>query len=317
MSFYPCELHCHTIHSDGKLEVKELLSAAKNDGLKLIALTDHNTVSGCEELDDNILPAIRGIEWTTYYGHMLVLGCKKFVDWRNATPYNIDEKIKEIKQNDGVVGIAHPYQTGSPICTGGHWEFDVKDWSQVDYIEILHDNLRQFSYENDMAPTLWTQLLDRGFKLAAVYGRDWHELSRHGHYGCTYIDIDGEINEQNALEAIRQGRTVVSGGFGFFMSARINDKQYRLGDTLPCGDATLLFDVDFNMRADKLHDEKISYNYIKIITNGGQTALELPCSEGSAKLTLEKGKWYRAELWGEIDGVNKHMAITSPIYCEY
>ena len=72
MSYLPCELHCHTLHSDGDFSVKELQEAAKENHLSLIALTDHNTMSGWDELDDSVVPAIRGIEWTTYFGHMLV-----------------------------------------------------------------------------------------------------------------------------------------------------------------------------------------------------------------------------------------------------
>ena len=127
MSYLPCELHCHTIHSDGDFTVSELQKAAADDHLAIIALTDHNTFSGWDELDDNIIPAIRGIEWTTYFGHMLVLGANDFVDWRDAQPDNIDEKIKQVKAVGGIVGIAHPYQLGSPLCTGGRWEFNVRD----------------------------------------------------------------------------------------------------------------------------------------------------------------------------------------------
>ena len=97
MSYLPCELHCHTIHSDGDFTVSELQKAAVDDHLAIIALTDHNTFSGWDELDDNIIPAIRGIEWTTYFGHMLVLGANDFVDWRDAQPDNIDEKIKQVR----------------------------------------------------------------------------------------------------------------------------------------------------------------------------------------------------------------------------
>ncbi len=317
MSMYPCELHCHSVHSDGSFQISELQQAARADDLALIALTDHNTVSGWDDLDDGIIPAIRGIEWTTYFGHILVLGCKDFVDWRDARPYNIDCKLSEAREKGGVIGIAHPCQIGSPVCTGGRFEFEIEDWSLVDYVEVLHDDLRAFSNENDNAPVFWTNLLDRGFKLAAVYGRDWHAYSRGGHYGVTYIDIDGEVNEANALEAIKAGRTVVSGGFGFSVKVAANGREYRLGETVPEGEAELLFDVDLSSRGDKLSDERLEFTSIKIFTNGGEVALEIPCDSKSAKLILEKGKWYRAELWGFIDGFNKHMAITSPVYCEY
>ena len=72
---------------------------------------------------------------------MLVLGANDFVDWRDAQPDNIDEKIKQVKAVGGIVGIAHPYQLGSPLCTGGRWEFNVRDWRNVDYIEVWASNL--------------------------------------------------------------------------------------------------------------------------------------------------------------------------------
>ena len=52
---------------------------------------------------------------------MLVTDCKEFVDWRDAVPDNIDEKIAEVQKRGGMVGIAHPYELGSPMCTGCVW----------------------------------------------------------------------------------------------------------------------------------------------------------------------------------------------------
>ena len=40
-----CDLHVHSIHSDGSLTPAELIAEAKKFGLT-VALTDHNTVSG-------------------------------------------------------------------------------------------------------------------------------------------------------------------------------------------------------------------------------------------------------------------------------
>ena len=49
MRYYPFELHCHTVHSDGSFTPEELVKAAKARGLSGIALTDHNTASGAQE----------------------------------------------------------------------------------------------------------------------------------------------------------------------------------------------------------------------------------------------------------------------------
>ncbi|MBU3957909.1 MAG: PHP domain-containing protein [Nanoarchaeota archaeon] len=43
------DLHMHTNHSDGSLSPSELVMLAKEKGLKAIAVTDHDTVSGLKE----------------------------------------------------------------------------------------------------------------------------------------------------------------------------------------------------------------------------------------------------------------------------
>ncbi|MCD7796673.1 MAG: CehA/McbA family metallohydrolase [Clostridiales bacterium] len=315
MSYCPCELHCHTVHSDGDFNVHELQHCAKDDGLALIALTDHNTFSGCLELDDSIIPAIHGIEWTTYFGHMLVLGVNEFVDWRDAVPNNIDEKISLVKAAGGVVGIAHPYQLGSPICTGGRWEFLISDWNQVDYMEIWHEDLMSESSENKKAFKLWTSLLDSGCKISAVYGRDWHRLEGSGHYGCTYLDMDS-VSPASALKAIKEGRTVVSNSAKFFFTLKSNDKVYSVGDTAKSGKYTASFFTDIHLRSQYMGGEYVVYRSIKIVTNGGKTALEISFDEPDAEVELKKGNWYRAELWGTVAGSERVLAVTSPIYCE-
>lgn len=316
MSYLPCELHCHSVHSDGSFAVKELLQNASDDHLALVALTDHNTFSGCDELDDSITPAIRGIEWTTYFGHMLVLGAKRFVDWRDAVPDNIDKKISDVKACGGLVGVAHPYQLGSPFCTGGRWEFNVKNWDNVDYIEIWHEDFSFENYENDKAMAMWTDLLDKGYHIACTYGRDWHRNDSDKHYGCTYVDIDGDINEQNALLGIKNGRTVASTGAKLFFRVHQRGKTYNIGDSLKRGRAIFSFFLDLHSREKNAGKEQILYRTIRLVTNGGAVIMESDITERHIQVELKRNQWYRAELWGTVDGVSKILAVTSPVYTD-
>ncbi|WP_426416585.1 PHP domain-containing protein [Aestuariirhabdus sp. LZHN29] len=43
------DLHCHTNHSDGSLSPLELLARAEQQGVELLAITDHDEVSGVRE----------------------------------------------------------------------------------------------------------------------------------------------------------------------------------------------------------------------------------------------------------------------------
>lgn len=67
--WFPCELHCHTLHSDGDFTVEGLLQTARERGLAGISLTDHNTTAGWAQAQTSTSPAVLcGIEWTTYFG---------------------------------------------------------------------------------------------------------------------------------------------------------------------------------------------------------------------------------------------------------
>ena len=65
-----CDLHTHTNHSDGSSTVAELVRAAKEKNL-IIALTDHNTVTGLPEFlseaDRLGVIAVGGTELSTVY----------------------------------------------------------------------------------------------------------------------------------------------------------------------------------------------------------------------------------------------------------
>lgn len=67
MEFY-ANLHMHSTHSDGKYTPAELVSIAKEEGYKAIALTDHDTATGYPEFkaecDRQGLEAIFGVEFT-------------------------------------------------------------------------------------------------------------------------------------------------------------------------------------------------------------------------------------------------------------
>ena len=44
------DLHVHSIRSDGTMTPKELVDYAVSKGLKAMALTDHDTVDGIDEI---------------------------------------------------------------------------------------------------------------------------------------------------------------------------------------------------------------------------------------------------------------------------
>ncbi|MBR4993813.1 MAG: PHP domain-containing protein, partial [Lachnospiraceae bacterium] len=65
------DLHVHSTYSDGTYTVEELVDYAVNKGLSAIALTDHDTIDGLDEIidyaKDKPVEVIPGIEFSTEY----------------------------------------------------------------------------------------------------------------------------------------------------------------------------------------------------------------------------------------------------------
>ena len=79
-----CDLHTHSVFSDGTFTPAELIAGAKQAGLSAIALTDHNTVAGLPAFvaaaEDSGVEAVPGVEFSTEYRdielHILALFVK-------------------------------------------------------------------------------------------------------------------------------------------------------------------------------------------------------------------------------------------------
>ncbi|MBD1912383.1 MULTISPECIES: PHP domain-containing protein [unclassified Leptolyngbya] len=67
------ELHCHTTFSDGTLTPTELVKEAIASGVKALAITDHDTLSGWPEAyeaaSDHDLEIVPGLELSTVWGN--------------------------------------------------------------------------------------------------------------------------------------------------------------------------------------------------------------------------------------------------------
>lgn len=308
MSYLPCELHCNSKNGEGKFTVGEILQRAENDHLALIALTDKNTTDGFGELNDGVIPSIKGVECATPNGNLLALGVNFAPDFADITTENIDSRIEALKEDGAVVGIAHPFADGS------EWKYNLRNPRNVDFVEIWHGAFTFENAENDKALAMWTALLDKGYHIACTYGKDLKNDENAGHFGCTYLDIDGEINQHNALKALRMGKTVASTGAKMFFRVHQKGTTYTIGETLKKGGAVFSFFTDLHSREKNSGDEEVEYQTIKLITNGGTCIMETAVSERHIHINLKGNQWYRAELWGKVDGVKKLLAVTSPIY---
>lgn len=85
------ELHNHTNESDAVFTCKELTDFMVADQVDAFALTDHNTISGHCKIKNYLkehpqpIDFIPGMEYTTYYGHILCLNLTEYVPWEIST----------------------------------------------------------------------------------------------------------------------------------------------------------------------------------------------------------------------------------------
>lgn len=103
------DLHCHSFYSkDALSSPAKLIKIAKEKGLSGIAITDHNTTKGWKEAKDTAkklgLFLIFGEEIKTKKGDILGIFLKNEI--KSKEPYQV---MKEIKSQDGIVIIPHPF----------------------------------------------------------------------------------------------------------------------------------------------------------------------------------------------------------------
>lgn len=238
------ELHNHTIHSDGRQSPEEMVKTFANKGIELIALTDHNSITGHDEFvkacNKYNVAYLRGNEATTFYGHVLGLGVKDHIDWRRYHRDNVDELCDEIRHLNGLAGLAHPFRLGYPINNGCAWLFRVKDYGIFDYIEIINTS-DPGRCLNHMAIDLWKEQLRKGLKITALAGKDWHGRPKDQGDFVTYLGIDEGAKdiELGALDGVKSGRAYVSkiGAVDMYIEDE-DGYKYTIGqccssDTLP------------------------------------------------------------------------------------
>jgi hypothetical protein len=312
IQWIPCELHSHTHHSDGGLPLEEMAREAQRLGLRVVALTDHNTNAGVREIPDaeqktgmTILP---GMELTTFHGHLLALGTADYIEWRSLTRANIGSALDAIHAHDALAGVAHPFNVGSPFCTGCHWDFEGLDWSRVDYLEVWSEANPWTKPKNRLALGLWNDVLNAGHHVTGVSSRDFHVP-----YPCvpavTYLGVASpEKGLVTAVkEALRAGRSFSTLGPLLFITARTADGELLVEVSWGSDTRRALWDSVVKPMSVELHG-----NHGLLAEGRAQSA------DGQLRFHLaRKGlRWVRAELRGLARDEEATVAFTNPVFLE-
>ncbi len=212
------ELHNHTTQSDAGITCRQLIECMLADGVDCFAITDHNTISGQpiirRILEDEHLPiaCAYGMEYTTYYGHIVCPVLESYVPWDSINKKKPELLFEAAKRAGAVTGVAHPFSYGDPFARGCRFDMKITDFSNVDYIEIIN-NPEPLHEVNEPGIRWWESLVLSGVKVAACAGMDLHGFDDMSMKFATYAEgREGGDPVEELKAAVASQRTWVSKG---------------------------------------------------------------------------------------------------------
>ncbi|MBS2099407.1 PHP domain-containing protein [Carboxylicivirga linearis] len=129
------DLHAHTTISDGTLTPKELIHLAKETGLEAVAITDHDSIAGLaeaqEEADKLGITLVSGIEFSAKFGenrliHILGLGIDIHNDGFDKIYSNYrkerSEKLATVFEKLQSMGVAIGIDDVQLFVSGGYMD---------------------------------------------------------------------------------------------------------------------------------------------------------------------------------------------------
>ena len=214
------DLHIHTCYSiDCLTPVERIVDRCLEIGINCIAVADHNTIAGALKLRE-IAPfkVIVAEEILTPVGEIMGL----FLSEEVAQGLSPQETISQIRSQEGLVGIPHPFGRSLPWNTNPLTAAEIL--SQVDIIEAFNSRT-PFSKSNARARKL---AKEQG--KAASAGSDAHTL---GEIGRTYVEMPEFDGPDGFLNSLAQGKIFgqKSSYLVHFASTWARIRKHILGDS--------------------------------------------------------------------------------------
>jgi predicted metal-dependent phosphoesterase TrpH len=189
------DMHVHTHYSrDGLMSEEDITAACQKKDLSGVAITDHNTIKGALDLR-KMLPfkIIVGEEIQTQEGE--IMGYFLYEEIPPHLP--LEETIKIIKAQGGLVGIPHPF--GSFRRSKIKQEALERIINQVDIIEVFNSR-NIFAKDNQLAVAF-----ARKHRLFSVVGSDAHISCE---VGKAYIEIKDFNDPKHFLNNLMSAKLV-------------------------------------------------------------------------------------------------------------
>jgi hypothetical protein len=330
-AWYRGDLHMHDAHSDGSCTSQsgvkvpcplyKTVEAAVAQGLDFIAISDHNTTShfdAMQELqpyfDRTLLIPAREI--TTFQGHANVFGPTGFIDFRLTSPTvpDLNHLLDAVEAAHGIFSINHPSQPTGEACMGCGWSVPNTDYHRIPVIEAINGN----NAESRIAGIpFWQQRLNEGHRITAIGGSDNHDATSLSIGHPTTAVYAADLSQNAILDAIRAGHVFIdtegSKDRGIDFTATTSTAKASMGDTLTVAAKQ---SVQFTLTAHHLQG-----THAEVIEDGAVTTL-LPATPAASEeqtstftLIADGGRhWVRINIRAPS---GKLLLAGNPIYLNF
>lgn len=180
------DLHIHSHYSeDSRARVEDIVEAAVSNGIRCIAITDHDEFRAHLDINDDRVIVIPAEEVSSAKGHILAYG----IDRHIPRGMGVRETIDAIHEAGGIAIAAHPYRYHS-----GLGEENIVP--EFDGIEALNGWSKRKDNQRSNA-------LAQSFGKIVTAGSDAHTSHRVGE---SWVEIPDTVTTwQEAMAAIRAG----------------------------------------------------------------------------------------------------------------
>ncbi|MBQ5735736.1 MAG: PHP domain-containing protein [Lachnospiraceae bacterium] len=240
--WYKGDFHAHSIMSDGKESIENIIKKAKYMNMDYYVPTEHNLYhTGWCKCD---MPIIPGVEITSYSGHYNIFGVKErpelleamllsdTIEKMNAINIMI---IDDLYEKGNLISINHPF------LHIWQWHIDV-ELEKISSLEIINDPTYEYSRKaNDKAIDFLDFLWADGHIIYGIGGSDSHNLIDEIYEGATtpsiagdpgtYVYADG-LSANSILDGVRHGHMNVTRFCEVMPTITGRTREYLPGDRI-------------------------------------------------------------------------------------
>jgi glycosyltransferase involved in cell wall biosynthesis len=165
-NYIPVDLHMHSYHSfDSKMKMESILEGAWKNGIRAIAVTDHDTLDGALEasrLAPKGLIVIKGMEITSEVGDIIAL----FID-EPIKSLDLEGIVKEVRAQEGLLYLPHPFR--------GRRSLALDLVKNMDVFEIFNGRSQGINYSEDQFGNREIVQFAQEYQLTGIGGSDAHK----------------------------------------------------------------------------------------------------------------------------------------------